>query len=37
MVKLAEDANEFLAIIVKMKTKLVLNAISLEVEKEKVN
>ena len=37
LVKLAEDANEFLAIIVKMKTKLVLNAISLEVEKEKVN
>lgn len=37
LVELAEDADEFLAIIVKMKTKLVLKAISLEVEKEKVN
>lgn len=37
LVKLAKDADEFLAIIVKMKTKLVLKAISLEVEKEKVN
>ena len=37
LVKLAAEADEFLAIIVKMKTKLELKAVSLEVEKEKVN
>lgn len=37
LVELAADADKFLAKIVKMKTTLVLKAISLEVEKEKVN
>lgn len=37
LVELAADADRFLAKIVKMKTTLVLKAISLEVEKEKVN
>ena len=37
LVELAADADRFLAKIVKMKTTLVLKAISLEVEKEKIN
>lgn len=35
LVELAAEADEFLAIVVKMKTKLELKAVSLEVEKRK--